>query len=334
MEPESAPRPRDPVIDNGKGALIILVVLGHFLETAGGWHDPVLGAVLTAIYAFHMPAFVFLAGLTSRAGAAGVVVPALLLVVFQLAYVGPRALVSGNLDPLLLVKPYWILWFLASLIAWRLLIPVFARLRWPLLWAVAAALLAGFLPWDGRIFSLSRTLVFLPFFVAGQLYGRRVLALLGGLRVPAAGWAAILGAVLAGIVQSGVSRQWFYGAVTYADLGAPADGVPVRGALMLAAAAATAALLALMPRRETVLSRCGAGSLGIYLVHGFFVIAAWPLNHGLLHHHGWAACLASTGVMTAGCVALLSLPVIDRTLRALASRAADRFSGRRAPRTG
>ncbi len=49
-----------------KGILITLVVLGHWLEATNYWDDGLIRYLLTAIYAFHMPAFIFLAGITSK----------------------------------------------------------------------------------------------------------------------------------------------------------------------------------------------------------------------------------------------------------------------------
>ena len=60
-------RMRDNRLDVAKGVLIVLVVLGHLLEEVSGeWEDGLVRLVLTVIYAFHMPAFVFLAGLTAK----------------------------------------------------------------------------------------------------------------------------------------------------------------------------------------------------------------------------------------------------------------------------
>ena len=53
---------RNPLIDNAKGVWIFLVVLGHYLEAVGGWDNLYLGAILSIIYLFHMPAFVFFGG--------------------------------------------------------------------------------------------------------------------------------------------------------------------------------------------------------------------------------------------------------------------------------
>ena len=55
---------RDVRIDNAKGALIVLVVMGHFLlPIANTWFNT---GCLYLIYSFHMPCFVFLSGYLSK----------------------------------------------------------------------------------------------------------------------------------------------------------------------------------------------------------------------------------------------------------------------------
>src|SRR5699024_8615990 len=49
-----------------KGILIFAVVLGHLMARTSPWESPVLGAPMYLIYSFHMPAFVFLAGITAK----------------------------------------------------------------------------------------------------------------------------------------------------------------------------------------------------------------------------------------------------------------------------
>ena len=73
---------RNELLDHWKLLLIVLVVLGHSIPG-----NPILFA---AIYSFHMPAFVFLLGVTSRVrpswrSQAETIV---LLVIFQALYLG------------------------------------------------------------------------------------------------------------------------------------------------------------------------------------------------------------------------------------------------------
>jgi fucose 4-O-acetylase-like acetyltransferase len=69
--PEPLPPPaRDVALDGAKGALIFLVVLGHTFQFAvlGRHGDPLVDGLFTAIYSFHMPAFMALAGWLAQPG--------------------------------------------------------------------------------------------------------------------------------------------------------------------------------------------------------------------------------------------------------------------------
>lgn len=57
---------RNHRLDRAKGILIFTVVLGHLLARASPWESDVLSAPMYLIYAFHMPAFIFLAGITAK----------------------------------------------------------------------------------------------------------------------------------------------------------------------------------------------------------------------------------------------------------------------------
>ena len=58
-------RVRDRRLDVAKGVLISLVVFGHLLPRVG-LDDGLTTLAYTVIYAFHMPAFIFLAGITAK----------------------------------------------------------------------------------------------------------------------------------------------------------------------------------------------------------------------------------------------------------------------------
>ena len=166
-------------VDVLKGAGILLVVFGHFIEQPAG-DSALLKTLYVGIYSFHMPLFVFLSGIFARQTLKTkdyrkivwtLFVP---LVVFQIVYVGVGRWTGwGTYPPL---APYWILWFIASLIAWRLLLPLFAS-PIGLLVATLGAVLAGFDQSVGYALSASRTIYFLPFFILGHLYGRQLIAL-------------------------------------------------------------------------------------------------------------------------------------------------------------
>src|SRR5699024_6611622 len=64
--PLPAARTRDPFLDNARGILVALVVIGHTLESFEVTTETAGGALYTWIYSFHMAAFVAISGYLSR----------------------------------------------------------------------------------------------------------------------------------------------------------------------------------------------------------------------------------------------------------------------------
>ena len=203
---------RYPALDHARFVLIALVVIGHLLEQLAD-SGAVAAALYRWIYLFHMPAFVLVSGAVSKtdltrhrafALTTGVLLP---YVVFQTLYPAWDAWLSGSGDwSQGYLTPYWLLWYLPSLACWRLLLPLFARLKVALPLAVAIALAAGLAPWIGYPLSLSRTLVFFPLFLLGHLIGARRLQYLGSAGVRKAAAATILLGAAVGAGAAGPVR--------------------------------------------------------------------------------------------------------------------------------
>lgn len=168
-------------MDSMKGFLIFLVVLGHTIEA--GVHDgEPYKALYTAIYSFHMPMFVMISGFVFSVDGSfeklkrGVINLAEALVVFQFIHIVIDLVFGTNptLDDL--VKPKWTLWYLFSLIVWRVTTFVVLR-KTPrsrenfsiiLFSSFLLALLAGFIPIDSK-FVFQRTFTFFPCFIIGVI---------------------------------------------------------------------------------------------------------------------------------------------------------------------
>ena len=56
---------RDYLFDNYKAFLIVLVVVGHFIEVASD-DNVMMETMKWIIFSFHMPAFVFISGYFSK----------------------------------------------------------------------------------------------------------------------------------------------------------------------------------------------------------------------------------------------------------------------------
>ncbi len=271
---------RDPWLDNARFILIALVVFGHLLEPLLDAH-PWFGTYYRFVYSFHMPAFAFLSGAVSHdtLDAHGMRSIAFRLLWPYLVFQGLYALAAlwplwPDSGPGSVTTPYWLLWYLLSLICWRLMLPLFARLRGRLLIAFGVAVGAGCLGSIGYYLSLSRTLVFFPLFLMGWQWAapwrRRSASPL--VRVLAA---ATLVAIFVGAWRIDLDARWLYGSYDYTDLGAALlPGAAQRFVLLLVASAGTLALLALVPRRHTPISGPGSRSLGAYVLQGFVINAA------------------------------------------------------------
>lgn len=314
---------RDRKLDALKGLLIALVVLGHYLEPTGGgeagdlypgWYAEPQRWILLAIYTFHMPGFVLLAGVTSSTRRLGSRVVQLLTLyaVFQVIYSVPPILAGADVGVGTVLVPAYGLWFLLAMVWWLLSLPLVDRApRLMLVVAVGAALLSVLGPVGGGPLAWARALYFWPFFVAGYLVGRRIVA---ATRTPSfslrAAGAAVLAATLAVVIALPYSPEWVRGSRTLAELDvAASDAVGGRALGLLAATLALGGILLLAPATSRWLELLGQRSLAIYLLH----IAAIPLlvelcqrQHDALSDSAWtlaAAALTATVLTLLGGVA-------------------------------
>ena len=275
---------RDAHFDNAKFAAILLVGVGHAIGTL--WELRAAGALNLVIYGFHMPAFVLMAGYFSKNFdfskrrvqrlVTGVVVPYL---VFQVIYVA-LAKWQGDGADWELLSPVWLNWFLASLFVWRLISPIWRNVKWPFAVAVAVALAANLSTFPGTL-SITRTLMMLPFFVAGMLLRPEHFAML------ARTWIRVLAVLVlviafagAYVVRPYVSTRLLYYTDTATDLHTPfLEATALRIALLAGSFVLMAAFFALVPRRRTWFTALGAGTIYAYLLHGIL--------HRVAEHYGW-----------------------------------------------
>ncbi|MGO2862164.1 MAG: acyltransferase family protein [Brevibacterium sp.] len=206
---------RDTRLDKAKGILIFIVVLGHFLEQIDGWEMGYSRALLTAIYSFHMPAFVLLAGITAKSNRLldRVLVFLVLVITAQPVYYFWIDL-FGKPPGLELDEPYWITWFLLAMVWWLLLLPLVDRFPVPMVVvSIVIGVLGGTLPMLDYELSIGRTLTFFPFFVIGKLFGMRLLQWASELNIAQKLSLTICAVVpMAALYMQDLDHRWFYGA--------------------------------------------------------------------------------------------------------------------------
>ncbi|HIW90592.1 MAG TPA: acyltransferase family protein [Candidatus Corynebacterium avicola] len=274
---------RDDRLDKAKGILIFLVVLGHFLQRITGREDDFSRLLMTIIYSFHMPAFVFLAGITAKSNKLldRVLVFVVLVVTAQPVY---RYWVTFfDEDPDVdIYEPYWITWFLLAMVWWFLLLPLIERFpKVMLVSSLVIGVIGGLLPELDYELSIARTLTFLPFFVVGKLYGMRLLRWAGSLPTTHKLGLVLLSAfTIAAIYFPHLEHAWLYGSrgFEYLDVSVP-YGLGLRAFILISAFVTTLVVLSWSGSLPDFLVTVGKRSLAIYLVHGLVVRALDnPLN--------------------------------------------------------
>ncbi|WP_326599012.1 acyltransferase family protein [Streptomyces sp. NBC_01803] len=281
---------RDPHWDNLRYISGTLVIFGHLTDTVMDRDG--LRWLQIATWALRVPVFVMVAGYFSRADA--------------LTAREARRLTESILVPYLAIgflhtleqryfwgdwtfqiaQPPWAMWFLLSLLFWRMGLPYLAQLRHPLTTSVVAALAVGYLADFGDFLSLSRTVCFLPFFLLGWKLRQGLFA--EALRAEWSRWAALavigVTCVTAWFVRSDVQFSWLRMSKPYDrsyELPILWDWV-IRGGVLFLGTVIALAFVRLVPRRKLpLITYLGAGGLYIYLLHPLVlrpVLRWWGLD--------------------------------------------------------
>ena len=270
-----------------------LVIVGHATLKMISTSDPAY-AVYLFVYLFQVPAFVMISGYFAKSTLPTVsdirklfsclIVPYL---VFETAWSAIHWIVSGRLS-LDYSTAWWTLWFIMALVIWRVVLPYLVLLRFPLIISILLSVGAGYLANIDETFSFARAAGLLPFFVLGWKIRQWKLAD-RWLTLPSsivwrwrAGAIALFVAV-AVVTAVGIDtwrellfRRFLLYDETYASFGYDQWWAgAVRLGFMVLGALLCFALLVLIPRRETVLTRFGRATLYIYLLHSFVL---YPLR--------------------------------------------------------
>lgn len=271
---------RDARYCNLKLLLIFLVIYGHLIEP-GIWQSQALMDQYRWIYLFHMPLFSFLSGLflnESKSCGRQFWKMLLLYIILQAAAV---LLGNGRVKPL---TPCWHLWYLLSYSTWVGLGWIWFRFCKGkgkfivLVCSIVTGCAVGLIPSIGREHSLSRTLVFLPYFWMGLICDPqfpweklRPVAL------------AALGVVAAVMLSGGnkISVVFLYQAAPYGSI---ENGIPLRLTCYLLGTLIGLILLAFIPMRRFPFTRAGADTMPAYLIHAPIVLyireldIPWPCH--------------------------------------------------------
>lgn len=275
---------RDYLFDNYKALLILLVVTGHFVELASD-ENLLMECVKWLIFAFHMPAFVFISGYFSKKKpklkslVQKLIVPYL---VFEVLYYLLYTYVIHKETQLWLLYPKFTLWYLMALFVWKLVTPLVMKIPGHLILSVAAGLWVGASGLDDNFLTLPRMIVFYPFFLLGVWMQPDVVLHLREKISKKMAWMllGVFGVVIIGMALfTDISTRVFHGRYHYATLDQGVlEGMIIRLLCYGISLAITMLILCVMSAKENRFSYLGERTMAIYLLHGLicsFVKANW-----------------------------------------------------------
>lgn len=282
---------RNYLLDNAKGLLIFLVVFGHTLEL---FKDKfvVAKSIYIFIYMFHMPVFVFISGYFSKnvSKARETAVTSLLIpfIIFTIPW-NIASLFSGKLGLFSFFTPGWALWYLFSMFVWRLFLADIIRIKNIFKISIVIGLMAGQFVEFGAFMSLSRTLVFLPYFLAGYYMNEeKLLSFKKKGKIPAILIIAVTIALSIYIAISNVMPVEFLWADRayaefYSGLLIP---MGIRAVLYAIGFSFIYVIISLMTSKECFLSKIGRNTLPVYILHTYLVGIVMGINKFVPNYYG------------------------------------------------
>lgn len=269
--------------DNLKGLLILLVVLGHYVEYAMPY-KPLLSRAWTAIYSFHMPAFILISGYFLGRSTRNPVdrVPKMLgiYVLMQVLY-AIRPLLYGKGLNIQLALPKYGCWFLLFM-AYGYVLSYFLKIKkkqWIFVGTLVAALLAGFDTSIGREWGIGQSFYFMPYLIGGACFNidRAIEWSKRHLWIGIPCFVLLQTGIFFAQNMSWFNRKIFRGIESFGELAEnPVAGAVSRGGGYILATLLVIFLLGFIPRRKTILAAIGRHTLVIYLVHTFMIKNVLP----------------------------------------------------------
>ena len=275
----SAKPERDYRFDNMKALLIFLVVFGHLLEPYRQT-GTIIAIAYSVIYIFHIPLFVFISGYFSKNAAkarknafADLLLPYL---IFNTLY-GLLFIPFSEVSPFF---PEYVYWYLLSLFFWRIMLDSLVKIRFVLVLSIFVALLCGFLRGFGGILALSRTIVFLPFFLMGYFFDEKMKHRLAAYPKPIA--AAVFAIVCAVAGFASGTQLYLHSLLHTTEKYMPSSFVLSKPLLLLTAYVLAfvggISLLRIVPDRPLFFTYFGNSTLPVLLLHPYFIFAVTKLD--------------------------------------------------------
>ena len=262
------------LVDNIKAVLIFLVVFNHLIAFGLVKESDAVRYIWYGITTFHMPAFIFVSGYLSKNRQNQLKNFKNLLIPYFLGYAltWVATVWSGSSMEFDLLRPSGTaMWYVLALFIYRCIVEALGKMRFAVPLTLALAIWAGTRQEFSTYLSVSRIVVFLPFFVAGYLWSDEMTR---RLRRFAGKWMLFFlsGAVLFLLphfmITQGIPVDLLRENHSYLLSGVSNQvGIVIRMFMYLSSFLVITTLFALMPDLHLPVSFIGRNTMSVYFFH-------------------------------------------------------------------
>lgn len=317
MKEKVVVKERDYFFDNLRAIFIFLVVFGHFIGPLGQVFE--IKFLYRYLYIFHMAGMLFISGFFFKKSVEDGKLVKNKIFNYILLYCVFQALFTIiNQSRFGLFQAQMGLWYIQLLIYYSLLMPVITRIKPSvcILGSIAFGLLVGLDKSAGHVASLSRALVFMPFFLIGFYMKKEYIQKLFKKEFVVIGLIALI--VIGAILYMNLNElpqllNMSSGKLSYAAMKMDSfEGVSYRLSWYLATAIIIIFVMMVTPRFKCFFSSVGQKTLQIFILHliAVVILRKTPLYTFLLNFDDWIVVTISL-VASAVLTYILSLKIFS-----------------------
>ncbi|MDZ4993396.1 acyltransferase family protein [Clostridium perfringens] len=284
---------RNYLIDNSKGLLIFLVVLGHSLEFIRKDYE-LARFLYVFIYEFHMPVFVFISGYLSKNVEKGrknavrnFLIPFLLFnIIWNLLELMGSLFLHGrfvelpNAQSFSFFTPGWALWYIFAMFLWKIFLPDLLKFKNVFVLSIIVGIIVKLSGEFGAYMALSRTITFAPFFLAGYYSSEKRLKKLKSFtkfkflnKIPAL-LIVVIGILIAFIFVkfTNIPDEFFWADRSYQNFNINMiTAIWLYISVYIIGFAFVYVFINLMTDKPNFLSKIGKNTLAVYFLHTYFI---------------------------------------------------------------
>lgn len=340
VSPLAKPK-RDAWLDNIKGILMILVVIGHAIASIRDDYTDMLW-LYNGINFFHMGTFFIVSGYLCKRRVqnrdwVGLInrniVPYIIaqFLLYLVAGLVKNGFTASNINTFMsstsfsLFLPIYQLWYLMAMIVFIVVCMVGKPHKHPVLWvigSVAISLAIGYFQ-QIAVLRITKAAAFLPFFVIGNVLPDKVLDFLKRRRLWFVAPALLIFSIYAWFVTT--QKTILLSALgsassTYEVIGERYPGIdPLLQRLLFLVCVTILAFsfYALIPRRRTFFTFIGENSLYVFILHSIVIVAVRILNYKY-HYLEKMPSLWMRLAFVVGCIAVtffLASPIVKKIFK-------------------